>query len=177
MKSRAKHVIKNAEWYSFLRQALRRQVRHIPRSFVVRKQSAWLSSWRSLRTSLNGGRGREERSTIRPNVSQAFNVRTKNFAMEMETGDDDDGGRMVDASHDFGHDASGIWCVNEGCSWCSLIKACVCVRVFFLFFFFSVETRYEFSMWRLSGNSYERCSLGILWCLSWKYIGWRVFWL
>lgn len=40
MKSRAKHVIKNAEWYSFLRQALRRQVRHIPRSFVVRKQSA-----------------------------------------------------------------------------------------------------------------------------------------
>lgn len=97
-------------------------------------------------------------------MSQAFNVRTKNFAMEMETGDDDDGGRMVDASHDFGHDASGIWCVNEGCSWCSLIKACVCVcvRVFFLFFFFSVETRYEFSMWRLSGNSYERCSLGIL---------------
>lgn len=85
-----------------------------------------------------GRRGREERSTIRPNVSQAFNVRTKNFAMEMETGDDDDGGRMVDASHDFGHDASGIWCVNEGCSWCSLIKACVyvCVRVFFLFFSF-----------------------------------------
>ena len=40
MKSRVKHVIKNAEWYSFLRQALRRQVRHIPRSFVVRKQSA-----------------------------------------------------------------------------------------------------------------------------------------
>lgn len=152
MKSRVKHVIKNAEWYSFLRQALRRQVRHIPRSFVVRKQSAWLSSWRSLRTSLNGGRRRGQR---RKGQRFAPCPRRSTLEREFRDGDgngvrsgDDDGGRMrATISATMRAEFGVLTKVVRGVVW--LKRVCVCV------FFFSVETRYEFSTWRLSGNSYR----------------------
>lgn len=134
MKSRVKHVIKNAEWYSFLRQALRRQVRHIPRSFVVRKQSAWLSSWRSLRTSLNGGRRRGQR---RKGQRFAPCPRRSTLEREFRDGDgngvrsgDDDGGRMrATISATMRAEFGVLTKVVRGVVW--LKRVCVCVCFFF----------------------------------------------